>query len=141
MVDINKLSIQDRVKAAYKQSPKDADATAKRACLENTESDPAIVQPVDSKNVKPIVVDIPNKDTETSQVLSAGTRRIIMNVRGKVDTIVRFAFVENDTDDGNPYFEIDPGGYIDLDKINFTGKTIYLRTDKDARIIQILELS
>ncbi len=140
MVDINKLAVQDRVKKSYKESPKDPNETAARTCVENTESDPAIIQPVDSKNVKIYVLDIPNKNIETSQTLNAGTRRIIMNVRGKVDTIIRFAFVANDTDDGNDYFEIDPGGFIDLDKINFTGKTIYVRTDKDSRKIQIIEL-
>lgn len=141
LADLEKLSVQDRVKANYKISPKDPDATAARTCLENTEDDPAIVQPVNSKNVKPYVIAVANKDIEESQSLNAETKRIIMNVRGKVDTIVRFAFVENDTDNGNDYFEIDPGGFIDLDKINFTGKTIYFRTNKDSRIIQILEFS
>jgi len=141
LADLEKMAVQDRVKRAYKESTKDPDATTKRTCVENDTDNPIPTADVHSKNVKIYTHEItPVKvDVEQSQALLDGTRRVIIRVRKYVNTTLKVSFVSGGTNT-DEHVEINPGGYLDLDGLNFIGKTIYFQADKSGRKIEILTL-
>jgi len=143
-LDLDKLAIQDRVKNAYRIDPDDPNKTVKKTLVGNPETDPVPIENVDSKEPKIYIHPIGSGDenTEKSQLLTNGTRRIIIKVRKKVDTTLRVAFVENGTNNlTDEFMQIEPGGFLDLDGLNFIDKTVYFQSDKSDRTIEILELS
>lgn len=142
MADLERLAVEDRVKASYRISPKDINKTVQAVLIENGIDEPFPIEDAHSKNINIYEIEIGAGDAgaEKSQVLSDGTRAIIMNVRKKVDTILRVAFNPGETSSG-PYYEIDEGSPFILKKVNLIGKTLYVQGDKDNRTIQIIELS
>lgn len=76
MVDITKLAVQDRIKKAYKESPKDPNETAKRVCVENNVTDPIPVEIVDDGfGGSPVNVfdEITNVATASTQTIASYT--------------------------------------------------------------------
>lgn len=139
MGDLDKKSIQDRIKQAYRNAPGDDDKTVKATVIENDTANPAPVEDVHSQNVKiyNLTVDPGDENSELSQALINGARQLIIRVRKKVDTTVKVSFEANGTTTGD-YWEIESGGYLEIKKINLIGKTLYYNADKPNRTIEIL---
>ena len=113
---------------------------ALRVFIVNDSSTPFAVT-AGAENILITNIISPAINTELNKSLSGNLKKII--VRSRKLTTIRIAFTPNGTADSgagaNKYIEIPEGGYLSLDPLNFTGKTLYYRTDK-ARTIEITEL-
>lgn len=70
-----------------------------------------------------------NADEEITQELPCNTKYIFIRPQSLTD--VRISFYENGTSDAErEYFTAPRGNAYDLDGINFTGHTLYLRPTK-----------
>ena len=75
-------------------------------------------------------------NTETSQILTSGTKQFTIRVRGNAN--LQFAFVA--TESGTNYITVPARASYTVTDINFSG-TIYFQTDKASQDVEIMEWS
>lgn len=76
----------------------------------------------------------PTARTEVSHVLSANTKQLIVRVRGVANLQLAFISGESSTN----YITIPSGASLSLTDLK-TSVTLYLQTDKNSQVIEILE--
>ena len=76
----------------------------------------------------------PTASTEVSQALSTDTKQLIIRVRGNAKLQIAFNVGES----GTNYLTIPAGASLTLTELK-TSATLYLQTDKNSQIIEILE--
>ena len=82
--------------------------------------------------------DVLLADTEYPHVLQTNVKEIRIRCRGIAD--LRIAFVLGDTGDTKPYWTIPKGTSENINNITFSGKTLYLRSNRASMIVEIMEL-
>ena len=110
MVDITKLSIQDRINRAYKESPLDSEQTAKRVCVENTAADPVPTTSVPDTSGS--TKHFPGFATAAALSVPASpgnviTTAIVVNHEDKKTETLDYSF-----DGGVTYSTLKPGSFI-----------------------------
>lgn len=85
-------------------------------------------------------VELTLADTEYSQALSSGTKRILINTPRTVAEY-RYAWVAGGTGSvSDEYISVGQSVAIDIDGISFSG-TLYLRASKAGTVVQVEEWS
>jgi hypothetical protein len=139
MADINKLAVQDRVKANYKISPNDPDATTARTCIENPPGDPVNVtfSGLIATNAKIYNLSLPTAGDEESLNVSNDSKQFLIRLRGIAE--LRLATVSGET--ATNYFTIPKGATLTFDSVDFDSKTLYFRSDKANQTVEIIEFT
>jgi len=78
-----------------------------------------------------------DKDTEYSHLLSNSLKQIIIKSR-TTRADLKIAFVS--TESGTKYITIWSGSQFSIADLNFSGKTLYVQSSKDATVVEIVEL-
>ena len=85
-------------------------------------------------------------NTEYSQLLTTGTKRIIFKQRSDMDLftypvgVIRFSFVSGKVATSiEPYFTLDQGKTYDMQNLNLTGATIYFASKVVGMVIEVEE--
>lgn len=136
--DQKKENINTMERKVFRESPND-ELLSKAVCVENTDDNPIPTQESHSRSLKIFRKDIAlvDVDTEIEQVLPDGTRRILIQIAPSKVAKLLISFVANGTNT-NEYYTIDEGGFLDLDKLNLTNKSIFFQCDRANRTVQIL---
>jgi len=139
MADLDKLAVQDRVKAGYKISPKDPDATTKRVCVENPANDPVNVtfSGLISTNAKIYNLALPTANNEESINVSNDSKQFLIRLRGIAE--LRFGTVSGET--ASNYFTIPKGATLTFDSVDFDSKQLFFRSDKAGQTVEIIEFT
>lgn len=74
-------------------------------------------------------------NTEISQALTTGTKRLA--IRARTGAKIQFSF--NATESSTNYYTIPEGNEWDEEELNLNGKTIYLQCNKVPTVVEILE--
>ena len=80
--------------------------------------------------VSPVAIN-----TEFSQLLSDGVKRLIIRSRGNGELKVSFQLGNS----GTEYITIPCGATYSEENLNLNGVTLYLQTNKSAEVVEILE--
>ena len=80
---------------------------------------------------------VPLANTEVSHVLTAGLKMLSIRCRGNAKT--QFAFVV--TESATKFKTISAGSEWSQESLSFTGKTLYIQTNKVTQTIEIMEFS
>ena len=83
-------------------------------------------------------VSAPTANTEVSQALGTGVKKLIIAVRGGLAK-AQFSFTV--TESGTNYFTIPVGCSITLDGLNMASATLYIQTNQDSQTIEVLEFT
>ena len=82
-------------------------------------------------------LSVPLANTEVSQLLTNGTKQIIVRVRGVAKAQMAFVATESST----KYLTIFPGTNLALSDLSLSAKTIYIQCNKASQVVEILEWS
>lgn len=80
-------------------------------------------------------LSMPLANTEYSQALSNGTKKVMIRVRGKHKAQV--SFVSGDS--GILYFTLEAGAVYFEDNLDLSGAIIYMQTNAAGQVAEILE--
>jgi hypothetical protein len=81
-------------------------------------------------------LSMPDKTQEYDYTLQDGVKQFIISSRNPATLNFAVAPTETSTN----YRTIWKGCSLEITDVNFTGKTIYLKSDKDSTVVEILEL-
>jgi hypothetical protein len=90
-----------------------------------------------STNNKITNLSIPLLDTEVSLLLQTNVKQIILKPRTK-GAIIKLAFTLGES--GTKYFTVNYGSVFSLQDISFFSTTLYLQSNINSSIVEILEL-
>jgi len=81
-------------------------------------------------------ISAPTANTEVSQALNANVKKLVIAVRGGLAK-AQFSFTA--TESGTNYFTIPVGCSLTLDGLKMAASTLYIQTDKNSQVIEVLE--
>ena len=92
-----------------------------------------------SASTTPIIYNVsaPTAGTPVSQALSTNTKKILIRVRGNANA--QFTFVSGETN--TKFITISRGSAYNESNLNLTSTTLFIQTDKNSQLIEILEWS
>lgn len=76
---------------------------------------------------------------EQSVALQSGLKQLIVRARSPINANIQFAF--NSGESGTNFLTIPGGASLSLKDTNFNSKTLYLQSDKNNTIVEILQLT
>ena len=124
-------NINDLEKAKFKQcGPQNKIAV--RTCIEDGDIN---VNGVTNETITNKI--LATAGIEYTHTLTNDLRHLMFKARDRAT--LRFAFSSGDT--ATKYITIEPCGFFDKEGLQFSGKTLRLRTDTPNTIVEILELS
>ena len=112
------------------------DTRSLRSFVDNDSGNPVPVS-LTPAIVSPTIYNVATTtaDTEVSQVLSANTKQLLIQNRGRGR--VQFSFTSGQS--GTNYITIPPGASLTLTDLNISSGTLYLQSNKANQTIEVLE--
>lgn len=129
----NAKNIRDRQHGSFEQDSVD-EGINRRVQIKNSVSDPVPVTSDPSTTPTIYNVSAPTANTEVSQALNANVKQIMIRVRGNARAKIAFVATESATN----YFSLPAGATLTLDKLS-ASVTLYMQTDKNTQVIEVLE--
>lgn len=79
----------------------------------------------------------PTANTEVSQLLTDGTKKFLIRVRGNANLQLAFTSTES----GSKFISVPAGSSYSVEGLNLTSTTLYFQTDKNTQAVEVLEWS
>jgi hypothetical protein len=77
--------------------------------------------------------------TEQSIALQNGLKQLIVRVQSPINARLQYAFISGES--GTNFMTIPAGTSLSLKDVNFNSKTLYIQSDKNNTVVEILQLT
>jgi hypothetical protein len=84
-------------------------------------------------------ITLVSANVEQSVTLETGLRQIMIRNRSPQNAVLKIAFTSGES--GTKFITIPKGNSFNLENINFNSKTLYLQSNQDNTIVEILQIS
>lgn len=133
-------NILDLEKGKFVECPTDSNLVSVRTKICQDAGETVKVEFGTSDSIPKIVnLTMAISGTEYSELLENGLKKIMIRVQSPINSVLQFSFVSGESN--SKFITIPANNTFSLDGLNFNSKTLYIQSNKNNTIVEILQIT